>query len=398
MSTPLFDLTLTEEQRITRESMRRLARDTLSNQARAADDAAAADAGLLDAISGFGLALMPMPEALGGVGMPRSPLSNALAVEDLAQGDMSHTLAALQPLSAVNALMDFADEQQQERWLPALASETFVGAAVALNEPRATFEPTMPATTARKESDAYTLNGVKSLVPMAGQCQWFVVIAATESEVAAFVVPADAPGLTIAAEACMGLRSANTATLTLENVRVPAHDRLPHFDLDRLLGLSRIGQCAMAVGCCQAVMEYAIPYVKERKAFGEPIAWRQSVAFMVANMGIEIEGMRLMMLRAASRAEQGTGFPQGGLSGPAAVHGKSHGDWYQRYPAVRWCRLCARLPAGNVVPQSAQHRRVARQPDGIGERHDKPGNPGQAPTGPADGPATGGGCLSSHCP
>lgn len=308
MSPPLFDLTLTEEQRITRESMRRLARDTLSNQARAADDAAAADAGLLDAISGFGLALMPMPEALGGVGMPRSPLSNALAVEDLAQGDMSHTLAALQPLSAVNALMDFADEQQQERWLPALASETFVGAAVALNEPRATFEPTMPATTARKESDGYTLNGVKSLVPMAGQCQWFVVIAATESEVAAFVVPADAPGLTIATEACMGLRSANTATLSLENVRVPAHDRLPHFDLDRLLGLSRIGQCAMAVGCCQAVMEYAIPYVKERKAFGEPIAWRQSVAFMVANMGIEIEGMRLMMLRAASRAEQGLDF------------------------------------------------------------------------------------------
>ena len=117
MSTPLFDLTLTEEQRITRESMRRLARDSLSSQARAADDAAQANPALLDAISGFGLALMPMPEALGGVAMPRSPLSNALAVEDLAQGDMSHTLAALQPMAAVNALMDFGDEQQQERWL-----------------------------------------------------------------------------------------------------------------------------------------------------------------------------------------------------------------------------------------------------------------------------------------
>ena len=192
MSTPLFDLTLTEEQRITRESMRRLARDTLSSQARAADDAAAADPALLDAISGFGLALMPMPEALGGVGMPRSPLSNALAVEDLAQGDMSHTLAALQPMAAVNALMDFGEEQQQERWLPALAAETFTGAAVALNEPRATFEPAAPATTASKEGDQYTLNGVKSLVPMAGQCQWFVVIAASDGEAAAFVVPANA--------------------------------------------------------------------------------------------------------------------------------------------------------------------------------------------------------------
>jgi len=308
MSTLLFDLTLTEEQRITRESMRRLARDTLSSQARAADDAATADATLLDAITGFGLALMPMPEALGGVGMPRSPLSNALAVEDLAQGDMSHTLAALQPMAAVNALMDFGDEPQQERWLPALAAETFTGAAVALNEPRATFEPAAPATTASKAGDSYTLNGVKSLLPMAGQCEWFVVVAAIDGEVAAFVVPADAEGLSINAEPYMGLRSANMATLTLENVLVPARDRLPRFDLDRLLGLSRIGQCALAVGCCQAVLEYSIPYVKERKAFGEPIAWRQSVAFMVANMGIEIEGMRLMMLRAASRAEQGLDF------------------------------------------------------------------------------------------
>ena len=106
----------------------------------------------------------------------------------------------------------------------------------------------------------------------------------------------------------MGLRSAEPATLMLESVTVPEADRLPGFDLDRLLGLSRIGQCALAVGCCQAVMEYAIPYVNERKAFGEPIAWRQSVAFMVANMAIEIEGMRLMMLRAASRAEQGLDF------------------------------------------------------------------------------------------
>ena len=308
MSTPLFDLTLTEEQRITRESMRRLARDSLSSQARAADDAAQANPALLDAISGFGLALMPMPEALGGVAMPRSPLSNALAVEDLAQGDMSHTLAALQPMAAVNALMDFGDEQQQERWLPVLAAETFTGAALAVNEPRATFEPAAPATMASQDGDTYTLNGVKSLVPMAAQCEWFVVVAAIDGEVAGFVVPAEAEGLTIESEPYMGLRSANMATLTLENVAIPARDRLPRFDLNRLLGLSRIGQSALAVGCCQAVLEYSIPYVKERKAFGEPIAWRQSVAFMVANMGIEIEGMRLMMLRAASRAEQGLDF------------------------------------------------------------------------------------------
>ncbi|MED5389453.1 MAG: acyl-CoA dehydrogenase family protein [Pseudomonadota bacterium] len=308
MSTPLFDLTLTEEQRITRENMRRFVRESLATGARDADDSGAASVATLDAIAGFGLALMPMPEALGGVGMARSPLSNALTVEDLAQGDLSQALAGLQPMAAVNALMDFGDERQQERWLPSLASESFVGAAIALNEPRATFEPSEPQTRATTAGDGYTLTGIKSLVPVAGQCEWFVVIAALDGEPQAFVVPANASGLTIEASAHMGVRSANTATLTLENVVIDRESRLPHFDLHRLLALSRIGQCALAVGCCQAVMDYCIPYVKERKAFGEPIAWRQSVAFMVANMGIEIEGMRLMMLRAASRAEQGLDF------------------------------------------------------------------------------------------
>src|ERR671920_2349061 len=72
--------------------------------------------------------------------------------------------------------------------------------------------------------------------------------------------------------------------------------------------LSRLAWCALAVGTAQAVLDYVIPYVNERKAFGEPISHRQSVAFMVANIGIELEGARLTMLRAASRAEQGKSF------------------------------------------------------------------------------------------
>ena len=79
-------------------------------------------------------------------------------------------------------------------------------------------------------------------------------------------------------------------------------------DLQRLIDLSRLGTCALSVGCCQAVLDYVIPYVNERVAFGEPISNRQSVAFMVANIAIELDGMRLMVLRAASRAEQGLDF------------------------------------------------------------------------------------------
>lgn len=308
MSTDLFDLTLNEEQRITRENMQRFVRESLAPQARGADDAAAVNPELVSAIHDFGLALMPVPEALGGVGLPRSPLSNALACEDLGSGDMSHALAALQPMSAVNALMDFGSELQQEMWLPGLAAEEWQGAAVALVEPRATFEPSELQTRAERADDGYILTGTKGLVPVGQSCQWFLVIAHSDDGPIAVIVPADAKGLTVTAEPTMGLRSAGLCTLVLDQVVVAADQTLPNFDLQRLLGLSWIGQCALAVGCCQAVLDYAIPYVKERKAFGEPIAWRQSVAFMVSDIAIELEGMRLMMLRAASRAEQGLPF------------------------------------------------------------------------------------------
>ncbi|MZR61687.1 acyl-CoA dehydrogenase family protein [Alcanivorax sp. DP30] len=308
MTTDLFDLTLNEEQRITRENMLRFVRESLTPAARQADDQAAMNSDLISAIHDFGLALMPVPEALGGVGLPRSPLSNALACEDLGTGDMSHALAALQPMAAVNALMDFGSEEQQEQWLPGLASEQWQGAAVALVEPRATFEPTELHTRAERDGESFTLTGSKGLVPAGESCQWFLVVAATADGPGAFIVPADAQGLTVSAEPAMGLRSAGLCSLVLDQVKVSADQRLPHFDLERLLGLSWIGLCALSVGCCQSVLDYAIPYVKERKAFGEPIAWRQSVAFMVSDMAIELEGMRLMMLRAASRAEQGLPF------------------------------------------------------------------------------------------
>ncbi|EKF72953.1 oxidoreductase [Alcanivorax hongdengensis A-11-3] len=304
----LFDLSLTEEQRITREGSRRFARQVMAPRAREADEQAGADDEIVAGIAALGLPLMPIPEALGGVGLPRSPLSAALVIEDLAEGDMSHALAALQPMGAVHALMDFGNDDQQERWLPSLASDSFQAAAVALAEPGMAFEPSQLQCRAERHGDAYRLSGSKALVPMAASCHWFVVVAMDDDGPAAFVVPADVDGLSITPQAYMGLRGAGLCTLNLEQVKVPLGDRLAHFDLERLMALSRIGLSALAVGTCQAVLDYSIPYVKERKAFGEPIAWRQSVAFMVANMGIEIEGMRLMMLRAASRAEQGLPF------------------------------------------------------------------------------------------
>jgi alkylation response protein AidB-like acyl-CoA dehydrogenase len=124
-----------------------------------------------------------------------------------------------------------------------------------------------------------------------------------------FVVESGTPGLEIEAEPSMGLRAASLARVVLDGVRVGEVSLLGDSDAYvECVRLSRLGWCALALGTAQAVLDYVIPYVNEREAFGEPISHRQSVAFMVANIGIELNGMRLVTYRAASRAAQGMSF------------------------------------------------------------------------------------------
>jgi hypothetical protein len=105
----------------------------------------------------------------------------------------------------------------------------------------------------------------------------------------------------------MGVRAAATGRLTLEDVRVPASARLdgPYAEC---VALSRLAWCALAVGTGQAVLDYVTDYVTSRRAFGEPIANRQAVAFAVANIAIELDGLRLATYRAAARADRGLPF------------------------------------------------------------------------------------------
>jgi alkylation response protein AidB-like acyl-CoA dehydrogenase len=151
----------------------------------------------------------------------------------------------------------------------------------------------------------------------------------------------------------MGLRAASTARLVLQDVDLPAAALLGggaagvYADCIRL---SRIGWAALACGTGKAVLDYVIPYVNERRAFGEPISHRQAVAFMVANIGIELEGARLATLRAAARAEQGRSFAresalarrltaeygmQIGSNGVQLLGG--HG-YVKEHPVERWYR------------------------------------------------------------
>jgi len=309
----LFDLSLTEEQRITRENLKRFAASEVRTVSRKADEAAETPAGFYEKTLELGLTLLPIPEEFGGAGVPRSPMSNVLNAEDLAHGDMSLAIGALTPLSFVNTLLDQGSTDQKERFLPRLASETFVAATIALMEPRATFDALEIQTTAKKEGSDYILNGVKTMVALGDSAELVLVIAhAGDEGVQAFIVEKGTAGLSTQPEHYMGLRPLAMSKLEFNNVKVPAANKLGGsevaFNYQRLLDLSRLGLAACVVGTCQAVLDYVVPYVNERVAFGEPISNRQSVAFMVANIAIELEAMRLMVWRAASRAEQGLDF------------------------------------------------------------------------------------------
>jgi hypothetical protein len=150
------------------------------------------------------------------------------------------------------------------------------------------------------------------MVAFGSDAKVLVVFAATQSAAGAdlgvqgFVLAGDSAGLAFEKEDYMGLRPLPLYAMTLSDVSVPATAKMrDDFDLKQFHNLSKIAIAALAVGTCQAVQDYVVPYINERVAFGEPISNRQSVAFMVADMATELEALRLMVYRAASQAEQG---------------------------------------------------------------------------------------------
>lgn len=305
----LFDLTPTEDQQLIVQTLADFAAQQLRPAAAEADANLAAPTGLADRAAELGISLVGIPEELGGVGSERSIVTGALVAEALAHGDLGLAVSVLAPSAVSTALVLWGDEQQQAEYLPAFVGENVPAAALALGEQTALFDPYRPATRARRTPNGYRLGGVKSLVPMAASAELFVVSATLEDRgPALFLVESSSRGVTIEPQPAMGLRGAATGKLHLDNVTLPAGALLGAADSNvftECVRLSRLGWAALATGTAKAVLDYVVPYVNQRQAFGEPVSHRQGVAFPVADMGIEHEGMRLTTLRAAARAEQG---------------------------------------------------------------------------------------------
>jgi alkylation response protein AidB-like acyl-CoA dehydrogenase len=309
-SSGLFDLTPTDEQQMLQESFKAFATEQLRPAALAADTACAAPAELLQQGSELGLTMLGVPEAAGGAVAERSTVTAVLAAEALAHGDMGLAVALLAPAGVASALALWGDGDQQATYLPALVGEDApAAAALAIHEPGALFDPFELKTTARREGDDFVLDGVKALVPLAETAELLVVAARLDGHgPALFLVEPSIRGVLAKGAPGMGVRAAATGDLLLDGVRLPARMLLGDGDpavYAAAVRRARLAWCALSIGTARAVLDYVIPSVNERVAFGEPISNRQAVAFMVSDVAVELEGMRLATLRAAARLDRG---------------------------------------------------------------------------------------------
>jgi alkylation response protein AidB-like acyl-CoA dehydrogenase len=354
-NTGLFDLQPTEEQQMLQESFKAFGAEQLRPAALRADSAAKAPEEILRAGGELGLTMLGVPEELGGAVSERSSVTAVLAAEALAHGDMGLAVALLAPAGVASALALWGDGDQQATYLPAFVeAETPAPAAIAMQEPRALFDPFDLKTTARRDRDEFVLDGVKSLVPLAESAELLVVAARLEGHgPVLFLVETKADGVLVKAAPGMGVRAAATGDVLLEGVRLPARALLGDGDptvYAEAVRRARLAWCALALGTGRAALDYVIPHVNERVAFGEPISNRQSVAFMVSDIALELEGMRLATLRAAARLDAGKDAARevaiaralcaekGSWIGSAGVQLLGGHGYVKEHPVERWYR------------------------------------------------------------
>jgi acyl-CoA dehydrogenase len=310
----MVDFRPSEEQEMIRETVASFAREELRPRARDADEACEIPASVIDKGWELGLIQSIVPEQYGGFGSPRSAVTGALVAEELAWGDLSIALHLLAPRLLVQPLLDFGTDAQKERYLQHFHNGRFHAATAAVMEPRFDFDLTALTTRAVRSGDDYVLTGSKCYVPLGSQAETFLIYAATDPGagyrgVDGFLMDRGAAGLVLGEpEKNMGLRALDTVELELDACRVPATNRLggeQGADFQRIIDANRLALAAMAVGVAKAAYEYAREYAKERHAFGRPIARNQSIAFMLAEMAMEIDAARLLLWEAAWKFDRG---------------------------------------------------------------------------------------------
>ncbi|KXZ21832.1 acyl-CoA dehydrogenase family protein [Bacillus nakamurai] len=309
---------LTKEQQMVREMVRDFAKKEIAPKAHEVDQSAVFPIDTFKKMGELGLLGIPFPEAYGGSG--GDTVSYALAVEEIGKacGSTGLSYAAAVSLGA-SPLYYFGTEQQKQEHLLPLASGKALG-SFGLTEPNAGSDAGGTQTKAERKGDEYVINGEKCWITNANYARTVIVTAVTgkneagKNIISALIVPTDTPGFTITNPYDkMGVRGSDTAELLLEDVRVPADYLLgdPSKGFKQFLYTldgGRISIAALAVGIAQGALEASLSYAKERRQFGSSISSFQAIQFKLADMAMEIELARQMVLKAAWLKDQDLPF------------------------------------------------------------------------------------------
>lgn len=306
----MVSFTPTEDQQLLIDTLRRYALNDVRQIAHEADEESSPPLSVIKTGWQMGLVPSAIPEELGGFG-EMSALTGVLAAEELAYGDLSVALHVLTPALFAYPVTLYGTAEQRETLLPLFLEESFAPATAALLEPGVFFDPYHLKTTATVSGGKVTLNGTKAYVPLADTAEWILVYASESAsgETGAYIVKKDTPGVVIEKrELLMGLRALPTFRVAFNDVVLAESARLGGVvgcDVNVLLNRGRVALAAMAVGVARASFEYARDYAKERVQFGKPIAQNQAIAFMLAEMAIEVDAARLMVWEAAWKLDKG---------------------------------------------------------------------------------------------
>jgi acyl-CoA dehydrogenase len=309
----VVDFTLTDEQKDLRELAHSFAEKEMRPVAWEYDKDGTWPQEVIDKAWEVGLMNTHVPEAYGGPGLDY--LSGCVIEEEVGWGCSGIGTSLMANGLAAAPVALGGSEETKKKYLGMLAEEPKL-ASFCLTEPDAGSDVSGMKTRAVKQGDKYVINGSKCFITNGTYADWFTVYAKTDPEaghrgISAFVVDAKSPGVTVdKKEDKMGQRASDTATISFNDVEVPAENllgeenhgfKLAMMTLDR----TRPGVAAMAVGIARAAFEFATEYSKERVQFGVPIAMHQAIQFMIADMATKVDAGRLLTWNSAVLLDQG---------------------------------------------------------------------------------------------
>lgn len=269
---------------------------------------------VIPVLSDFGLMQIQVPKAYGGPGGDLT--TTCIAKEEVARKSFSIShLVGASDFAMVLPLLHFGTEEQRRRYLPRIAAGGLCS-AVALTEPHTGSDVSGIRTTARRDGDGWVIKGQKTYITKGDKAEFYMIYARTSpgkggDGISSFIVERGAPGLTIGkSPKKMGLRGIKSVDLYFDDLRVPAdamagEEGRGFKNAMTCLNYNRPTVAASAVGVAQGALDMALAYARERVQFGRRIADFQAIAFMLADMQIQVEAARALLYKVTAMADRG---------------------------------------------------------------------------------------------